>query len=106
MMKITGRKSQPAGPLSPMTGPVADDASQVEPAGPELESDSVDMASSTQVGKLAQAVQAMPNVRPGKVEELREQIDDGSYYVESPKLAHKVVDEALSDIMAGEWKTF
>jgi len=104
-MKITGRKSQQVGPMSPMTGPVANDASQVEATGLEPESDNVDTASSTQVGKLAQMVQALPSVRPEKIEELREQIDDGSYFVESQKLARKVVDEALSEILAGEGKT-
>jgi negative regulator of flagellin synthesis FlgM len=67
---------------------------------PEQVSDHVDLTSTTQIRKFAEVAETLPNVRLEKVEGLREQIDDGSYYVESDKLARKVVDEALSDILA------
>ena len=46
---------------------------------------------------LGQAAQSIPDVRMDKVEGLRGAIDNGSYFVESDKLAHKVVDEILAD---------
>ena len=51
---------------------------------------------------LGETLKAMPSVRTEKVEELRQSIDEGEYYVESDKLAKKVVDEALSDIVVNK----
>jgi negative regulator of flagellin synthesis FlgM len=103
-MKITGRKSQPlgqTGALSPLTGPASQESNEAAeiPAAP---ADSVSLASSTEVRRLAQAAAALPSVRTEKVVELRGQIDEGSYYVESDKLARKVVDEAIHEILAGQ----
>jgi negative regulator of flagellin synthesis FlgM len=89
------------GPMSPLTGPSQTEADNTAQS-PEPVSDQVELASSTEIRKLAVAAQALPAVRMEKVEGLREQIDDGSYHVESEKLARKVVDEALSDILAQE----
>ena len=100
-MKITGRKSQPLGPMSPMSGPVNQESAEVAEV-PAASGDSVSLASTTQIRILAQAAAALPSVRTEKVVELRGKVDDGSYYVESDKLARKVVDEAIQDILAGQ----
>jgi anti-sigma28 factor (negative regulator of flagellin synthesis) len=39
----------------------------------------------------------MPGVRVEKVEVLRDAVEEGSYYVESDKLARRVVNEHLQD---------
>lgn len=103
-MKITGRKSQPLAPMTPLAGPVNTDQAEAAQT-PERVTDKVELASSTQVRKLAEAARALPAVRTEKVEELRGKIDDGSYHVDSEVLARKVVDEAINDLLARELKT-
>jgi flagellar biosynthesis anti-sigma factor FlgM len=100
-MKITGRKSQSIGPLNPLLGPPPAEAQgEVNDAAPIT--DRVELGSSTEVRKLGQVAQAMPDIRVGKVSQLREAIDDGSYHIDSDQLARKVVDEAIRDILARE----
>ena len=98
-MKITGRKTPQAGAVGPLgTPPAAGEANQ--PEAPEPISDQVDLTSTAEIREHGAAVRAMPSVRIEKVEGLRDAIDDGQYHVESEKLARKVVDDALSDIVA------
>jgi negative regulator of flagellin synthesis FlgM len=101
-MKISGRKSQSIGPMGPLTGLAQSEEAAEAAQTQEAVTDQVNLASSTEVRKLAQTAEALPTMRMEKVEGLRGQIDDGSYYVESEKLARKVVDEALQDILAEE----
>ncbi len=96
-MKIQGRKQiTPLGSAGPLAGPSFRevDEPQAAPA-----SDQVDLSSTQELRRLNAAAQALPEVRMEKVEGLREQIEDGNYYVESDKLARKVVDEALNDML-------
>lgn len=97
MMKIQGRKQiTPLGSAGPLAGPSFRevDEPQAAPA-----SDQVDLSSTQELRRLNAAAQALPEVRMEKVEGLRGQIEDGNYYVESDKLARKVVDEALNDML-------
>lgn len=96
-MKIQGRKSQRIGAVGPVGLPLpAEGASGAEEAPPA--GDRVEIAA-TQLRKLNEAVQAMPCVRLEKVEGLRDAVDEGSYHVESEKLARKVVDEVLTEAL-------
>ena len=72
------------------------------PEQPAPIADQVNLASTTQIRKLAEVANAMPAMRTEKVENLRGAIDEGNYYVESDKLARKVVDEAINDMLAKE----
>lgn len=98
-MKIEGRKSQQFGSIGPISVPVAAELAPVEEATPPAAGDSVDITAAHQLHKLQEAVQAMPAVRMEKVEGLRGAIEDGSYYVESEKLARKVVDDTLTEAL-------
>ena len=98
-MKIQGRKSQPAGPMGPFGMPSVSEPASTEPV---IAGDSVELASATQVQQLNQMVQAMPTVRAEKVEGLRDAIEEGSYHVESDKLAKKVVDDVLSEALLAQ----
>ncbi len=73
------------------------DQASAQEAGPV--SDQVDISSTQKLRQLHQAAMSVPEVRLEKVVELRGQIDDGSYHVETEKLARKVVDEALADLL-------
>ncbi|MEN6626584.1 MAG: flagellar biosynthesis anti-sigma factor FlgM [Candidatus Sumerlaeia bacterium] len=96
-MKIQGRKQiSPLGPTGPLTGPSFHEVENVqEPAA----DDQVDLSSTQQLRRLNAAVQELPEVRMEKVEGLRGQIEEGNYYVETEKLARKVVDEALNEML-------
>jgi len=97
-MKIQGRKSTQISSLGPMNMPApAAGAPAAEPTASV--DDSVELASAQQLRTLQQAVQAMPSVRTEKVEVLRGAIEEGSYFVESDKLARKVVDEVLTEAL-------
>lgn len=100
-MKIQGRRSSQVGALGPINIPA-----QPEPAAAKPEvtvtGDSVDLTSTQQLKKLREAVQSMPAVRAGKVEDLKGAIEEGSYYVESERLAKKVVDDVLAEALMKE----
>lgn len=49
------------------------------------------------VSSAKKAIEALPDVRVGKVTETQLAIDDGSYAVESQKLAKHMVDESLRE---------
>ncbi|MCE5231075.1 flagellar biosynthesis anti-sigma factor FlgM [bacterium] len=96
-MKIQGRKQiTPLGVTGPLSGP---SFREVEETPEAQASDQVDLSSTQQLRRLNEAAQALPEVRMEKVEGLRGQIEDGNYYVESEKLARKVVDEALNEML-------
>jgi len=97
-MKIQGRKSPQISSLGPISMPApAAGTPAAEPTPPA--DDQVELASAQQLRTLNQAVQALPSVRTEKVEVLRGAIEEGSYFVESDKLARKVVDEVLSEAL-------
>lgn len=97
-MKIQGRKNQPLGAFGPIGMPASPEASspaeETAPVG-----DRVDLTSTQQLRKYNEVASAMPSVRLEKVAGLKGAIEEGSYYVETEKLARKVVDEALSEAL-------
>ena len=95
-MKIHGRKTHQMGAIGPMGAPASVEETP-EAQAPVSVGDQVDLSSTQQLRQLACAVQAMPTVRVDKVEGLRSAIEEGNYYVESEKLARKVVDEAIQE---------
>lgn len=98
-MKIQGRKNTPMGPLGPISVPVTQEAMAPAEVGAAELGDRVDLGSTQELKQLHAAVQAMPSVRTGRVADLRGAIEEGSYHVESDKLARKVVDEVLSEAL-------
>ncbi len=101
-MKIEGRKNQQVGNImGPVTVHVPSDAAPVEESSAPAAGDKVELTSAS-IGNLKEMAQAMPSVRADKVEVLRDAIEDGSYYVESEKLARKVVDEVLAEAVLKE----
>ena len=99
-MKISGRKTQQMGPMGPLGAPApAEQSSEAE--APARTGDSVSLSNTAELRNLQQAAQALPSVRTGMVESLRDQIEEGSYHVESDKLARKVVHEVLGEALLG-----
>lgn len=99
-MKIQGRKSQQMSALGPINIPAhAEPAPASEPV---TVADRVDLTSTQQLRKLREAVQSMPSMRTERVEDLKGAIEEGSYYVESQKLAKKVVDDVLAEALLKE----
>ena len=100
-MKISGRKS--INPASPLSGAVrtsqaegvdkTDKAARTEEGATDVELSS----SLREVDKAVETVKSMPDVRIDKVEEIKPLVDDGSYQVESGKLAKRIVDESLRE---------
>jgi flagellar biosynthesis anti-sigma factor FlgM len=84
--------------MGPVSVPLPQEA--VQDAGEPIQlGDRVDLSSSQELRQLNEAVKALPSVRAEKVEGLRGAIEEGSYHVETEKLARKVVDEALSEAL-------
>jgi flagellar biosynthesis anti-sigma factor FlgM len=99
-MKIQGRKTPQMSSLGPINIPAhPEPASASEPV---TVSDQVDLTSTQQLRKLRAAVDTMPAVRTERVEDLKDAIEEGSYYVESQKLAKKVVDDVLAEALLKE----
>jgi flagellar biosynthesis anti-sigma factor FlgM len=97
-MKIQGRKTQQIGPVSPLGAPApAEQTADVTAQAPPEAADSVDLTSTQQLRKLQATAEAMPSVRVERVSDLRDAIEEGNYYVESDKLARKVVDDVLTE---------
>lgn len=95
-MKIQGRKNigSPVGPIS-FPGQATVNRTE-ETSG--VDSDSIEISStSREVSGLREAAKQIPDVRMEKIHDIRGQVEDGSYYVESEKIAKRVVDEALED---------
>jgi len=60
----------------------------------------VDLSSKAKdIQKIKKIVDETPEIREGKVQELKRQIDNGVYSVDSGKLAEKMVGESLLDII-------
>lgn len=98
IMKIRGHKNQPLGSFGPVSMPAPAEAST--PAEePTPVSDRVDLSSTQQLRKYSEVAKAMPTVRTEKVAGLKGAVEEGNYYVETEKLARKVVDEVLSEAL-------
>lgn len=52
------------------------------------------------IRQVKQLLEQVPEVREDKVQELKRQIDSGSYVVQVDKIAEKMVEESLIDILA------
>lgn len=50
---------------------------------------------SFQVGEARRQIDAIPDIRASKVDEIRLSVDEGSYKIEGHKVAKKIVDESL-----------
>ena len=98
-MKIQGRKSQQMGALGPISIPAHPEPAPAEPVNVEMGADRVDLTATGHLRKLRETIEAMPAVRTEMVEGLKGAIEEGSYYVESQKLAKKVVDEVLAEAL-------
>jgi flagellar biosynthesis anti-sigma factor FlgM len=98
-MKIEGRKNYGVGPLGPVQiGNLA--PTEKAPDAAATNGDSIEISTpSRELVGLRETTAAIPEIRMEKVEGIREQVEDGSYYVESDKLAKRVVDEALQDAL-------
>lgn len=96
-MKIQGRKSYPVGAQGPPSVPgqaPVDRTGETE----AVTGDTVEISSAgREVGSLRQALGAVPDVRTDRIEGIRDQVEEGSYHVESEVLAKRVVDEAIED---------
>ena len=49
--------------------------------------------------QLLQILEELPDVRQDKVEKLRKQIQQGSYKVDAGRIADRMLEEALKDIL-------
>lgn len=98
-MKIERRKrSQPASPLGgAMPREAVPETEEPESSGPTPEADSVALSSTHQMRDMKEALSAMPDIRVDRIDNVRTRVEDGSYHVESDKLARKVVDNVLSE---------
>lgn len=100
-MKISGRnKTQQLGPMGPMGAPAPAESNSAAEETPRA-GDSVSLSNTADLRKLQEAAHALPSVRTGVVESLRDQIEEGSYHVESDKLARKVVNDVLGESLLG-----
>jgi len=98
-VKIQGRKDPaPINPLMPMPEPPSSEKKVEEVHAVSENAVSVDLSeSSRNVTRAREAIAVLPEIRVEKVAELKEAIEDGSYQVESEKVARKMVDEALRE---------
>ena len=98
-MRISGRKS--IGGTAPITGvtrsssqdKVEKNTSSVLPKNDDVELS----ASSREVDKAKSLLEAMPDIRAEKVQEIKPLVENGSYKVASARVAKKMVDSALRE---------
>lgn len=51
---------------------------------------------SREISKIHEEIRNNPDIRPEKVREIREKIEDGTYYVSSDEIAGKIIDDILN----------
>lgn len=51
-----------------------------------------------EIAKIHEEIKSTPEIRPEKVQELKEKIDDGTYYVNSDDIAGKIIDDLLNQV--------
>ena len=49
-----------------------------------------------EIAKIHEEIKNSPEIRPEKVQELKEKIDDGTYYVNSDDIAGKIIEDILN----------
>jgi negative regulator of flagellin synthesis FlgM len=80
---------------------VKSDADKQINATPTVVTEKVDLsAKAKDIRQIKQILDQTPDVREEKVLELKNQIDTGSYKVNSDKIAEKMVGESLIDLFA------
>jgi negative regulator of flagellin synthesis FlgM len=52
-----------------------------------------------QIQEAKKRLDSLPDVREGKVAEIKEQVDAGTYHIDSEKIAFKMIRESLLDEM-------
>ncbi|MBN1828884.1 MAG: flagellar biosynthesis anti-sigma factor FlgM [Deltaproteobacteria bacterium] len=57
-------------------------------------------AKAKEIQSLKKAIESLPDVREEKVQELKEQIEQGSYRVNGEKVAESMLRESILDILA------
>ena len=50
---------------------------------------------SREISKIHEEIKNNPDIRPEKVREIKEKIEDGTYYVSSDEIAGKIIDDIL-----------
>jgi negative regulator of flagellin synthesis FlgM len=81
--------------------PIKTDTDKQIGAASIVVTEKVDLSSRAKdIQQIKQIVDQIPDVRENKVQELKAQIDSGSYKVNSDKIAEKMVGESLIDIFA------
>jgi negative regulator of flagellin synthesis FlgM len=81
--------------------PVKNDGEKSVGAGATTTTEKVDLsAKAKDILRIKQIMDQTPDVREAKVQELKRQIDSGTYTVDTDKVADKMVGEALIDIIA------
>ena len=99
-MKISSRKGYPVGNVGASNPAVPGQSAEAPASAQAVDGDQFEISKpGREIGELKKTLSAMPNVRMEKVEGLRESVEDGSYYVESEKIAKRVVDEALTEAL-------
>lgn len=98
-MKINGRKgSLPINPLTGGPGAASSDDKIEEAHSVPENAVSVDLSeSSRDIMRAREIASGLPDVRMEKVSEIKGAIEDGSYQVESGKIARKMVDTAIRE---------
>jgi negative regulator of flagellin synthesis FlgM len=81
--------------------PVKNDGEKSVGAGATATTEKVDLsAKAKDILRIKQILGETPDIREAKVQELKRQIDSGTYTVDTDKVADKMVGEALIDIIA------
>jgi flagellar biosynthesis anti-sigma factor FlgM len=94
----SGKESGPVNPLMPGAGSGRTDEKIDEVQAISQEAVNVDLSESSRGVKRARALLAsIADLRIDKVTQLRSAIEDGSYQVQSDKIARRMVDEALRE---------
>ncbi|HKZ16782.1 MAG TPA: flagellar biosynthesis anti-sigma factor FlgM [Geobacteraceae bacterium] len=79
-----------------------DDAARPQEKTQVQQQDRVELSTrKTEIEKLKNTVEAMPDVRTEKVEALKQQLADGSYRVESIKVAQKMLEQFTGSVKSG-----
>jgi len=81
--------------------PVRKEANKTTGGGATVATERVDLSTKAKdFQRIQQILDKIPDVRQGKIQELKERIESGNYTVDSEKVAAKMVGESLIDTIA------
>jgi len=81
--------------------PVRNEGNKPVSGGAAIATERVDLsAKAKELQRIRQVLDQIPDVREGKIQELKDRIASGNYAVESEKVAAKMVGESLIDMIA------